>query len=148
VGVSVKEGKTIKWNKDAFSKTEAGVLDRGITLNYWYNKDKIKSFSIETRNPQTETKIFSFFIGSFSLLFGILQPHLWLISVLLFVLSSLSLLEKSNLTISVSVVYKNGNAVSSTAFYNNSILFNVITIWGYGYGAWRDINIDYWRYHP
>ena len=145
MGVSVKEGKTIKWNKDAFSKTEAGVLDKGITLNYWYNKDKIESFSIGVRNPQDEANWFLKMLGLLSSIISL--PYSLSIGCILFFLSP-SLLEKSNLAITVSVVYKNGNVVSSTAFYNNSILFNVITIWGYGYGSWGNINIDYWRYHP
>ena len=144
MGVSVKEGETIKWNKDAFSKTEAGVLDKGITLNYWYNKDKIESFSIETRNPKGEVAYASELVGLISCFFGYIIGLT--ITAIMFFISNF--LEKSNLAISVSVVYKNGNIVSSTAFYNNSILFNVITIWGYGYGSWRNINIDYWRYHP
>ena len=147
MGVSVKEGETIKWNKDAFSKTEAGVLDKGITLNYWYNKDKIESFSINSRNPQAETLFANIILGAIVTFIFINNPFLGMstASILSIILHYL---EKSNLTISVSVVYKNGNIVSSTAFYNNSILFNVITIWGYGYGSWRNINIDYWRYHP
>jgi len=147
VGVSVKEGETIKWNKDAFSKTEAGVLDKGITLNYWYNKDKIESFSINSRNPQAESFFASIILGAIVTFIFISNPFLGACAAAILAII-LYYLEKSDLAITVSVVYKNGNAVSSTAFYNNSILFNVITIWGYGYGAWRDINIDYWRYHP
>ena len=146
MGVSVKEGETIKWNKDAFSKTEAGVLDKGITLNYWYNKDKIESFSINSRNPQAEALLLSAILAAvISLFFKNKYVGAFVGTLLGLILQSI---ENSTLAISVSVIYKNGNAVSSTAFYNNSILFNVITIWGYGYGSWRNINIDYWRYHP
>jgi len=146
VGVSVKEGETIKWNEKTFESIQVGDLNKGLTLHYWYNKDKIKSFSIGLRNPKSEVLYFALLA---TLLLAIPSISSMFIRAILAGISwALPFLENSTLAISVSVIYKNGNAVSSTAFYSDFNFLNVITIYGYGYGSWRNINIDYWRYHP
>ena len=148
MGVSVKEGETIKWNEKAFEVITNEQMNKGLALHYWYNKDKIKSFSIGLRNPQSEANSFLKMLGLLSSIIGLSQPYSFIIAGILFILSP-SHLEKSTLAISVSVVYKNGNVVSSTAFYgNNYRLLNVITIYGYGYGSWSNIRYEDWRNHP
>jgi len=152
VRVSIKEGETIKWNEKAFEVITNEQMNKGLALHYWYNKDKIKSFSIGLRNPHSEAKFIFFLLGG-SL--SALIPGSYFIRTFFGLLiaslsSSLStFLEKSLLAISVSVVYKNGDVFSSTAFYgNNYRLLNVITIHGYGYGAWSNIRYEDWKNHP
>ena len=51
--------------------------------------------------------------------------------------------------LSVSVVFKNGNALTTTAFYNDRLIFiNSFTFYGYRYGSWIIPDIDDWRGHP
>jgi len=147
VGVSIKEGETIKWNEKVFEVITNEQMNKGLTLHYWYNKDKIKSFSIGLRNPKSEISYFTLLT---SLLLAIPSISLIPIRLILAGISwALLFLENSSVAISVSVVYKNGNVVSSTVFYgNNYRLLNVITIYGYGYGAWSNLRYEDWRNHP
>jgi len=145
VGVSIKEGETIKWNEKVFEVITNEQMNKGLTLHYWYNKDKIKSFSIGLRNPKGEAELLALLLG-----IPVRKiPILGIISILLNILLFSNLIDISTLAISVSVVYKNGDVVSSTAFYgNNYRLLNVITIHGYGYGAWSNIRYEDWKNHP
>jgi len=153
VGFSAKEGEDVRWNRGAFGNVTSNMMNNGITLHYWYNKEKIKEFKLISRDLAKEkTNSISLTILSIALgLAGLCPPLsiLSIFSILLGIPSLLSSLENASLSLSVSAVFTNGNVLTTTAFYGGWLNFlSFFTIYGYRYGSWTIPDIDDWRGHP
>ena len=145
MGFSAKEGEDVRWNREAFDNITNKEMDKGITLHYWYNKEKIKSFSINFIDLKKESGWSAIYFSVASLI-----PGAMIISLILSIIAGIvSLYGSISFTLSVSVVFKNGNALKSTTFYNDRLIFiNSFTFYGYRYGSWIIPDIDDWRGHP
>ena len=143
----------MRWNREAFGNIINKKIDKGITLYYWYNKEKIKSFSIVSRDVHNETFYFTSVISVLAFVLALFSGF----SSIAITLSGAAIIaswifhsmNSVSFALSVSVVFKNGNALTTTAFYNDRLIFiNSFTFYSYRYGSWTIPDIDDWRGHP